>query len=217
MRIFSNLAISLDGKIATRSKKLVLLGTQEDHKEMQRLRKQADSILIGASTLRSFKKPNLVFGTKKQPINAILSSQLEGISPRWPFFQEPNLKRVLFVHPKTPVNRLKRFEKSSELIILRPPAPKRSAAIQIAQWFDSQGTKNLLIEGGGGVMWDFTQARLIQEYHVTLTPQLIGGALAPSLVDGAGFLPKHILKLKLKQYRVTQDEIFLIYVPAQNP
>ncbi len=60
-------------------------------------------------------------------------------------------------------------------------------------------------------MWDFSSAHLIQEYHVTLTPKIIGGATAATLVDGRGFLPKEILNLKLKQCRVIGNEIYLVY------
>src|SRR6478672_6851800 len=52
MFIFSNLAISLDGKIGTRKRNLFPLGTAEDRREMNILRLQCDALLMGASTLR---------------------------------------------------------------------------------------------------------------------------------------------------------------------
>ncbi len=211
MKIFSNLAISLDGKIATRKRELFLLGTKHDHQEMQRLRKKADLILIGASTLRGYKKPNLISGQKRQPINAIVSSSLDGISPRWPFFTDPQIRRVLFVGPNTPAHRLRKFEKTSEIVILNRPTKRAPAATQIVTWCNKNGLKSLLVEGGGAVMWDFTSAHLIQEYHVTLTPKIIGGEKAATLVDGEGFLAKAILNLKLKSQKVIGDEIFLVY------
>ena len=211
MRVLSNLAMSLDGKIATRSPELFLLGTKRDHQEMQRLRKLADAILIGASTLRSYKKPNVVHNADNQPINALLSSSLERISPKWPFFQESSVKRVLFVGHSATKDRIKKFEKSSEIVVLKPSTKKRPASLQIVDWFEKTGIKTLLVEGGGGVMWDFASAHLIQEYHVTLTPKIVGGEKAPTLVDGLGFLPKEILNLKLQKCRVIGDEIYLIY------
>src|SRR5271165_3997755 len=102
MFVFSNLATSLDGKIATRSRALYPLGTATDHKMMQVLRGQADVIVLGASSMRVFRKPFIVSGPparglKTQPANAVLSSRLEGISPRWPFFTRPGFHRILFV------------------------------------------------------------------------------------------------------------------------
>jgi riboflavin biosynthesis pyrimidine reductase len=60
-------------------------------------------------------------------------------------------------------------------------------------------------------MWEFAKENLIDEYHVTLTPKILGGRDSPTLVDGLGFKPKDILNLKLQQSRVVGDEIYLVY------
>src|SRR5690242_16876677 len=116
MFIFSNLAISLDGKIAPRNRGFHPLGTELDWEQMQALRSQCDALLIGASTFRTFRKPSLVTGAKKQPINMILSSNLQGISPRWEFFQTPELTRILLVGPNTQSKLIKKFQGSSEIV-----------------------------------------------------------------------------------------------------
>ena len=61
-------------------------------------------------------------------------------------------------------------------------------------------------------MWDFVQLNLINEYHVTLTPRVIGGTHAPTLVDGAGFTPARVVNLRLKSLRRVKDELYLVYV-----
>ena len=60
-------------------------------------------------------------------------------------------------------------------------------------------------------MWDFVQPGLIDEFYVTLTPRIIGGAAAPTLVDGLGFEPGSVLNLKLKSCRRVKNELYLIY------
>ena len=60
-------------------------------------------------------------------------------------------------------------------------------------------------------MWDFVRENLIDEYHVTLTPKLVGGREAPTLVDGDGFEPRDILNLRLKSCRKVGDELYLVY------
>src|SRR5688572_1992534 len=113
MFVFSNLAMSVDGKIATFDRSFFPLGTAGDLREMQRLRKKCDAILIGAATLKVYRKPNLVSGVKKQPINVILSSTLAGVSLDWEFFRSSKVHRILFVGSKTPMSRIKRFSLSS--------------------------------------------------------------------------------------------------------
>lgn len=211
MFIFSNLAVSIDGKIATTSRAHFPLGTPEDRRRMQVLRRECDAIVIGATTLRSYRKPNRVIGAARQPLNAVVSSSLEGISPSWPFFKDPRLPRVLFVGARTPAERLRRFEKSCTIEVLRPARGGNAVARQIVRALERLGVRRLLVEGGGGLMWDFVSQDLIDEYHVTVTPRLLGGTEAPTLVDGPGFKPEDVLKLRLIQSRVVSDELYLIY------
>jgi riboflavin-specific deaminase-like protein len=213
MFIFSNLAISLDGKIATYDRSQFPLGTPEDRKQMRVLRRRSDAVLIGASTLRTYQKPLLATNrsTGSQPLNIILSSTLDGISPTWKFFTDARIRRLIFVSPLTPSKRIREFSKSSEIVVLRNATSKNSTASQIIKLLKARNIKRLLIEGGGGVMWDFIQENRIDEYHITLTPKVLGGATSPTLVDGVGFSPDKIVQVKLRQCRIVGDELYLIY------
>jgi riboflavin-specific deaminase-like protein len=216
MKVFSNLATSLDGKIATASREFFALGTPEDRRVMQVLRKKSDVVFFGASTLRAFRKPCIVYGPearglRKQPANAVLSSTLEGLSPDWPFFKSSAFERILFVSAAAPKARLARFEDSCEIVVLKKATPRLSTARQCLQALEQRGYRKVLVEGGGGVMWDFCRENLIDEYYVTLTPRILGGTEAPTLVDGEGFVPRDSLNLKLKACRRKGDELYLVY------
>ncbi len=210
MFVFSNLAMTLDGKIAIRDHPHFLLGSSFDKKQMQVLRAECDGILIGAATLRAFPKGCLIHSDlAEQPLQIILSSKLEKISMDWEVFKNKKTKRILFVTEKIPLAKKVEIEKTSEIILLKKSAP---IASQIIQNLRRYGIKRLLIEGGGELLWEFVKENLIDEYHVTLTPKLMGGRENPSLVQGAGFLTANqILKLKLTQCQVVKDELYLIY------
>jgi len=211
--VFSNLATSIDGKIATSSREFFPLGTPADRQQMQVLRRECDAVVMGASTLRTFRKFCGVTGASidKQPMNVVLSSSLEGFSPKWPFFANPSHKRILCVGAGASSRKLKPFEKSSEIVVLKKPTAKNPTALQIMKALEERGVKRLLVEGGGGLMWDFASQDLIDEYHLTLTPRVVGGSTSPTLVDGPGLPPKSIVNLKLEQCRVLGDELYLIY------
>lgn len=209
--VFSNLATSLDGKIATVSRVHFPLGTPADREQMQVLRRQCDAILMGATTLRAYKKFCSTRGATVQPANVIVSSRLEGISPSWDFFKNPKHRRILCVAPGAPASAIQKFSKTCEVIVLKKPTPKNPTAVQLVDALAGRGFKRLLVEGGGGLMWDFASEDLIDEYHVTLTPRVLGGVKAPTLVDGEGLEPKEVVNLKLAQCRVLGDELYLIY------
>ncbi len=211
--IFSNLATSLDGKIATASREYFPLGSENDRKQMQVLRKRCDALLMGASTLRTFRRPCAVRASKIKLLNIVVSHRLEGVSPDWPFFKSDRIERLLIVTGAVPEAKRKRFEKTSALLVLSPSELKSRGGLAraIVRRLEADGRKRLLIEGGGGIMWDFASQNLIDEYHVTLTPRIVGGGSAPTLVDGPGFAPSAVLDLKLHRCRRFGSELFLVY------
>ncbi len=58
--VFTNLAISMDGKISTKDRSLFSLGTKFDHALMDKHRARAHCVLMGADTLRAYKRPVLI-------------------------------------------------------------------------------------------------------------------------------------------------------------
>ena len=208
MFIFSNLATSLDGKIATVSRVMYPLGTPADRLQMDVLRRKCDAVLMGASTLRAYKKP-LVVSRGPQPLNVIVSSELEGISTRWPFFTDPRIKRLIFVGAGASKKKVAEYQKTCDVVILKKADSKNSQEMVVA--LKRRGIRRLLIEGGGGIMWDFVRQNLIDEFHVTLTPKIVGGRSAPTLVDGDGFDPRDVLNLRLLKSRKLGDELYLTY------
>jgi 5-amino-6-(5-phosphoribosylamino)uracil reductase len=212
MFVFSNLATSLDGKIAPANRELFHLGTPADRAHMLELRRECDAILMGASTLRAYRKPCLApADAASQPMNVVLSSRLEGFSVSWSFFKSPRMRRVLLTGPGTPARSIRLYEKSCEVIALKRSTRGNPVADQVITALSKLGVKRLLIEGGGELMWDFVSRDLIDEYHLTHTPRLLGGGAAPTLVGGPGLKPREIINVRLTQCRVVGDELYLVY------
>lgn len=213
--IFSNLATSLDGKINLAGKGHFPLGTKDDWLAMQRFRKKADAIIFGATTLRGFKTACCVEDARwprhRQPVNVVLSSKLEGISPRWSFFSDPRIRRILITGPDAPAHRVKAFEKSCEVVLLPKLRRGQHLATQVVTELTQRGLNRILVEGGGQVMWEFLKPNLIDELHMTLTPRILGGRDAPTLVEGMGFASKEVLNFRLIRARRLGDELYLTY------
>ena len=75
-----------------------------------------------------------------------------------------------------------------------------------------KGIKNILVEGGGITNWAFVKENLVDEVIITITPYLVGGISATTLVDGDGF-PNIVkaIRLKLKNVRKMKNEVILHY------
>ena len=59
MRVISNSAISLDGRINTREARFTSLGSARDHARMSLLRNQVDAVLVGGGTFRNWPHPSM--------------------------------------------------------------------------------------------------------------------------------------------------------------
>lgn len=208
MFVFSNLATSLDGKIASADRGLFHLGTAADRRNMRILRERADAVLMGASTLRAFRGPLRARSAGNSPLNVVVSSSLAGVSTAWPFFRARDTERLVFASRRAPLARRRAVAKVADLVLLDPRKP---AAPQIVAELERRGLRRLLVEGGGTVMWDFVAAGLIDELHMTLTPWLVGGKAAPTLVDGAGFASGKGRRLRLVRLKRLRDELYLTY------
>lgn len=212
-----NMAISLDGKISTRTREQITLGTRHDRHLMDVLRARADAVIVGAGTVRHDGFPVLVRdddvrrrrsgrGRPPHPINVVLSRALDLPMSR-PIFTRDDVQRIIYTTRAAPAAKVRRFERIAEVVIL---ATKSIPPRAVLRDMRSRGMKRVLMEGGGELHFAFAKQRVVDEIYVTITPRLIGGN-APSLLDGRGFLKKDHIKLKLVSSRRVDDELFLRY------
>lgn len=207
LEVFSNLATSLDGKIATSSREFFILGSPKDLLLLRKLRDSADAIVFGAEVLRAFRRPCLPLRKNHRITNAVLSRDLRGIDPDWPFFVDARIDRVLYISGKLSAARRAKFAERSRIVELK----SHDVAKEILRDLSKQGMSKIGVEGGGSVMWEFARQNLIDRYYVTIVPRILAGKGAPTLVDGAGFFPTEVLNLKLEKVRKVGSELFLIY------
>ena len=212
-----NMAVSVDGRINSRTRERFALGSEHDRRLMDVLRERADAVLIGAGTVRHdghpmlLRYPDLVAkrvrrGASPHPVNVVLSGDLN--LPLKPFFAGDATKRIVFTTRRAGAARIRRFEKVAQVVVL---AGKEPGAARVVEELRKRGLKKLILEGGGEVHFAFAKAGLVDEWYVTITPRLIGGRGAPSFLDGEGFLKRDHIKLKLVSSRRVGDELFLRY------
>jgi riboflavin-specific deaminase-like protein len=84
---------------------------------------------------------------------------------------------------------------------------------QTLRWLRRKwGVKRLLCEGGGELNDALFRARVVDELHLTVCPQIFGGRAAPTIADGMGAgLLARASQLELKSAARCGDELFLVY------
>jgi 5-amino-6-(5-phosphoribosylamino)uracil reductase len=185
---------------------------------MDELRTRADAVVVGAGTVRHDGWPMLIRyddliqrrvarKRSRHPVNVVLSTELD-LPIRARFFQSGDAERILYTTRRAPAARVKRFRTVADVVVL---PGRRLAPAAVVKDLRARGLRNILVEGGGETHFAFASAGLVDKLYVTVTPRLIGGAGAPTLLDGKGFLKRDHLKLALESMRRRGDEVFLRY------
>ncbi len=204
-------AMTLDGKIASK-KGDSKLSSKTDKVRLHKLRSKVDAILVGSNTVRR-DNPTLTVRYVKgtNPIRIILDSK-GTISLNSKIVKtSKKIPTILAVSKKaTKKNIVKLKDHSIEVVVSGDNQVNIKNLLKI---LSKKKIKTILLEGGGTVNWEFIKNHLVDEIIVTITPFLIGGKNAISLVEGDGFSKiHHSPKLKLKKFTKLGNELVLQYM-----
>jgi len=204
-------AISIDGKIATRTGDSKLSSNQ-DYIRLHKLRSKVDGILVGKNTVMHDNPLLTVRYTKgKNPVRIILDSR-GNISSKSKILQTSNeVPTIIAVSKKITKFNLKKLYKFPVEVII---TGENSVNIKsLMKKLSDKKITTILVEGGGAINWEFIKQNLFDELIITLSPFLIGGNSAISFIQGNGF--DKISKspnLRLKSIKRLKNHLVLNYV-----
>jgi 2,5-diamino-6-(ribosylamino)-4(3H)-pyrimidinone 5'-phosphate reductase len=74
------------------------------------------------------------------------------------------------------------------------------------------GLRRLLLEGGGTLNWGMLSQKLVDQISITVSPRILGGEHAVTLVEGEGVLSiEDAVRLRLLGVKRYGDELVLSY------
>jgi len=104
---------------------------------------------------------------------------------------------IVAVTSITPKNRIETLERRGVEVFVCGKGPLVSVKI-LLQTLRKIGIRKILLEGGGALNWSMLSGGLVDEVSVAITPRILGGEKAVSLVEGKGVaLVKDAVKLTL--------------------
>jgi 2,5-diamino-6-(ribosylamino)-4(3H)-pyrimidinone 5'-phosphate reductase len=209
-RVIFSAAITLDGKLASRNGDSKL-SSKIDKIRVHKLRSKVDAILIGKNTVKIDDPLLSVHNIKKKnPIRIILDSNATISTSSRILKTCSKIPTVIVVTKKAQKKNLQKLEKFPVQIVV---CGNNTVSIKkLLVVLKKKGIKNILVEGGGATNWAFVKENLVDEAIITITPYLVGGIAATTLVDGDGFstITKSI-RLKLKNVKKMKNEVVLHY------
>jgi len=204
-------AISIDGKISTKignSK----LSSSEDFIRLHKLRSKVDGIIVGKNTVIKDDPMLTVRYTKgKNPIRIILDSKGDIPSKSKILQTSKKIPTIIAVSKAITKSNLQKLNKFPVEVII---TGQKSVNIKsLLKKLAAKKMNTLLVEGGGTINWEFIKQNLFDEMIITLSPYLIGGNNAVSLVQGEGFAKiSKSPQLRLKSIKRLKNHLVLNYL-----
>lgn len=184
-------AMTMDGKIATRSGESKWITGKAARAYGMQLRAGADAVLVGINTVLADDPELTVRGPaqerrKENPVRRIILDA-QGRTPRGArvLLETTSAPTTIVVSKAAPQTKMRQLAKHADVLV----APAKGGHIDL-KWLlrrlGRQGVTSLLVEGGGEVNASFLLAGLAQRVAFFYAPTILGGASAHKAVAGVG-------------------------------
>jgi len=217
--VYVNMAMTVDGKITSAKREYPRFSSPRDRVQMDRLRAEADALMVAAGTVRA-DNPAFHVRTKEvreaseaagkpHALHRVVVSASANIPSDSRFFDTRHGGDSILVTIETvSEERLLPFEGRAEVWRLgRENVDLRAALTALHE----RGVERLLVEGGGELNWALFELDLVDELYVTLAPALLGGKDAPTLLGGVGWPMDTHRRLRLLELDRHGDELYCRY------
>ncbi len=189
--VIAKWAMSLDGKIATRTGDSQWISGPESRRAVHVLRSQVDAIIVGRKTASiddPLLTPRDVTPTGRTLVRVVvdslaqlsLTSRLAQTAAQTP--------TVVWAGPEATADRIAALRALHVIVHQSPTRDRDCRLAELMQWLANEHTAtNVLVEGGGELLGSLLTSRLMDQCEVFVGPKLIGGSDAQSPVAGLGF------------------------------
>ncbi|MEX2502391.1 MAG: bifunctional diaminohydroxyphosphoribosylaminopyrimidine deaminase/5-amino-6-(5-phosphoribosylamino)uracil reductase RibD [Trueperaceae bacterium] len=183
-------AMTLDGKIATRSGHARWVSDEPSRTHAHRLRHEVDAVAVGIRTvLHDDPRLTTRLPDGRTPLKIVFDRTARTPTDAALFDPSPDgvPARVLIVlGPDAPPERRVALHRAGcDLIELDGPAGEPPSVDEALARLHEREVRSLLLEGGGTLAWSFLAARAIDRVVWFVAPKLIGGS-GPGPLGGAG-------------------------------
>jgi 2,5-diamino-6-(ribosylamino)-4(3H)-pyrimidinone 5'-phosphate reductase len=205
--------MSIDGKISTKNNDSSI-SSEMDFVRVHKLRSSVDGIVIGISTvLKDNPMLNVRYFTNwaKNPTRIIIDSNARIPLDSRIIKSSKKIQTIIAVTHNASSKKVKEIENKGARVLVTGNG--KVSIRKLFQKLERMGLKKILVEGGGEINWSVIKLGIINELIVTISPLVIGGRDAKTLVEGEGFANiSDGIKLKLSNTIIqNNNEIVLFY------
>lgn len=180
------LAMSLDGRIATRTGDSRWITGEKSRALVHRLRSRVDAVVVGAATARA-DNPRLTarLGSKEYYPTRVVVTRSGRIPADLRLFHEPG-QVVVACSKSSDAEWLGKLEALGARILILKEQDGGLSVLDLLANLGKSGCLSVLIEGGGGLAAAALEERVVDKVLFFYGPLVIGGPDAVSSVAGIG-------------------------------
>jgi diaminohydroxyphosphoribosylaminopyrimidine deaminase/5-amino-6-(5-phosphoribosylamino)uracil reductase len=221
--VVAKFAMSLDGKIATKTGDSKWITNEEARNYAHAMRYTVDAIMVGVNTVLADNPRLTARGCggkggigKKQPLRVIVDSK--GKVPLSAHIFEPPGKVLLAVAAPFDSAKKERFVKAGAEVL---ELPAKGGSVDIRELLKLLGKREIVtvfVEGGGGLIGSLFDHHLVDKVLAFISPIIIGGREAVSVGGNGVDNIAEAMRLKRVDIRTFGDDILICgYVEESLP
>jgi 2,5-diamino-6-(ribosylamino)-4(3H)-pyrimidinone 5'-phosphate reductase len=219
--VFSNFAMTADGKIAFASDHFVPFSSSLDREHMMELRATADAVISGARTVEPegvklgpggarYRRLRRRRGLSEYNLRVIASGS-GSVDPDADIFKHRFSPIIVLTSRRAPQKNLAVLRTVADDVAVfgRDQIDFRAAF----RWLRRKWKiRRLLCEGGGELHGALVCADLVDELHLTVCPVIFGGKHTPTMADGVGLRKlADARQFELKSFKRVENEVFTVW------
>jgi len=212
--VIAKWAMTLDGKIATRSGYSKWISGDAARQVGHQLRGRVDGVMIGRKTAQ-LDDPLLTARPEgESPARLAVRIILDSMAGLPSFSQlvrtAGQYPTLIAAGPDAPEKDLRRLAAARCEVLPFAPPSRYERLIQLLDELGRRRMTNVLVEGGATLLGSMFDAGQIDEVHVFIAPKLFGGQKARSPIRGAGVEQiADALALEGVQTRIVGEDIYV--------
>ena len=217
MHVVVNDAMSADGKLASRRREQLDISGPEDFDRVDGLRAESDAVMVGVGTVLA-DDPSLTVkdadrhsarldrGEPRNPARVVADSRIR--TPPDATVLDDEAQTYILTSEAAPTDFIEEMEEAGAYVLAagEDRVDLRTALAKL----EGEGIDQLMVEGGGELIFSLFEAGLVDELRVFVGPKILGGRDAPTLADGEGFV-EEFPELSLESVERVDDGVLLTW------
>lgn len=208
-------AMSLDGKIATRTGESQWITGPAARERVHQLRSALSGIMVGVQTV-IMDNPQLTSRIPggKNPVRIIVDSTLRIPMEAKVLQNQDTSTTIIATTDRADRNKAALLEEAGIEILTVPVKDGRTDLKALMGALGERGIDSILLEGGATLNFSALQAGIVDKLQVYIAPKLIGGETAKTPVGGEGIekLSQAFSVIELKASTVGEDILLEGYI-----